>query len=253
MKIRVTSTQNLISFLKKLKIVDKSVLLEMDQYNLFSKIHTPDKSVMKYSAIPINQIFDGIPGWEELGIERIKIGLIDVTKFIDCFKYYKPEEEIYINLSIDKVDGENVVTEMMIISKSLRIKVRCADLSLLNYVEDNILSMVHSKTDYLASFKIYNSDFSSVSSLCGLESNSEELLVFKLKNDSVNVTGDSFDYKLNIGISEIECQENLDSSIYKSHLNYVDLESGYCYVHENRIVFFSEQSSTSTAIGIIEK
>lgn len=253
MKIRVTSTQNLISFLKKLKVVDKGVLLELNPEKLFCKVHTPDKSVMKFSSIPINQIFDGLPGWEDLGVERIKIGLIDVTKFMDCFKYFRPEEEIFIHLEVGEVDGETVATEMKIISKSLKIRVRCADLSLLNYVEDAILQMVHSKEDPLGSFKVYQSDFSSVASLCGLESNSEELLVFKVGKEKVNVTGDSFDFQLNIGPSEINCEKDFDSSIYKSHLNYVDAESSSCYVHESRIVFFSEQTQTSTAIGVIEK
>ena len=58
MKIRVTSTSNLISFLKKLKVVDKSVLLELTEDKLFSKVHTPDKSVMKYAGISNDQIFD---------------------------------------------------------------------------------------------------------------------------------------------------------------------------------------------------
>jgi hypothetical protein len=172
---------------------------------------------------------------------------------MDCFKYFRPEDEIFIHLEIGEVDGETVATEMKIISKSLKIKLRCADLSLLNYVEDAILQMVHSKEDALGSFKVYQSDFSSVASLCGLESNSEELLIFKINKETVNVVGDSFDFKLNIGPSEISCSTPFDSSIYKSHLNYVDAESSSCYIHENRIVFFSEQTPTSTAIGVIEK
>jgi len=253
MKIRVTSTNNLISFLKKLKVVDKSVLLELTEDKLFSKVHTPDKSVMKYSSVDSNQVFDSVPGFEDLSCDRVKVGLMDVTKLMDCFKHYKPEEDIHLDLTISEIEGECVASEMKVVSPSLTIKIRCADLSLLSYVEDNILAMVHSKDDTLANFKIYNSDFSSVMSLCGLETNSEELLVYRVNDDQVKITGDSFDYKLNIGSSDITTENPLDSSIYKSHLNYVDAESCSCYVHENRIVFFSEQTETSTAIGIIEK
>lgn len=253
MKLRVTSTSNLISFLKKLKVVDKSVLLELDENNLFCKVHTPDKSVMKYAGIPITQIFDGMDAFGSLKCERVKIGLIDVTKLMDCFKYFKAEEDIFVDISISSSEGECVATELNVNSASLKIKIRCADLSLLSYVEDSILEMVHSKDDFLSKFKIYNSDFSSVSSLCGMESNSEELLVFRIEKEKVRVTGDSFDYKLNIGSSEISADEKMDSSIYKSHLNYVDSETCSCYVHENRIVFFSEQTKTSTAVGVIEK
>jgi hypothetical protein len=86
-----------------------------------------------------------------------------------------------------------------------------------------------------------------------MESNSEELLIFRLKSDQVKVSGDSFDYKLNINNSEITSDEDFDSSIYKSHLGYVDSESCFCFLHENRIIFFSDQTDTSTAVGVIEK
>jgi hypothetical protein len=69
----------------------------------------------------------------------------------------------------------------------------------------------------------------------------------------VNVVGNSFNLQLNVGAPEIQAESLIDSSIYKNHLNYVDLETSNCFVHENRIVFFSEQSETSTAIGVIEK
>jgi hypothetical protein len=134
----------------------------------------------------------------------------------------------------------------------LSIKIRCADLSLLSYVEDNILGIVHSKEGQEGKFKIYNSDFSTIGSLCGLETNSQELLTFELDKDSVISAGESFRYKLNIGSSDISVEEPMKAAIYKSQLNYVDSESYTCYVHDNRMVFFSDQSETSTAVGLIE-
>jgi hypothetical protein len=252
MKIRVTSTSNLISFLKKLKVVDKSVLLELDSEKLFCKVHTPDKSVMKYASVDVDQVFDEMPELDG-SCDRIKIGLIDVTRLMDCFKHFRPEEDIHLDLEVSEIDGDCVATQLHVISNSLQIKIRCADLSLISYVEDNILSIVHSKEDPLSKFKIYSSDFSSVMALCGLESNSEELLVYKVDAENVKINGDSFNYKLNIGPDEISVEGSTESSIYKSHLNYVDTETCGCYLHENRIVFFSEQSDTSTAVGIIEK
>jgi len=147
MKIRVTSTSNLISFLKKLKVVDKSVLLELTEDKLFSKVHTPDKSVMKYAGISNDQIFESIPEFASLKCERIKIGLMDVTRLMDCFKHFRTEEDIFIDISTSNVEGECVATELQVVSASLKIKLRCADLSLLSYVEDKILSIVHSKDD----------------------------------------------------------------------------------------------------------
>jgi hypothetical protein len=252
MNIRVTSTSNLIAFLKKLKVVDRSVLLELQEDRLFSKVHTPDKSVMKYASISNTHIFDTIENWDEVKSDRVKIGIMDVARLMDCFKHFRAEEDIFLNVKVQDVDSETVATEVEVYSSSLSIKIKCADLSLLSYVDDNVLSMVHSKEEQDGKFKIYNSDFSSIVSLCGMETNSQELLNFELKKDQVIAAGESFRYKLNIGASDIEVDSDMKCSIYKSQLNFVDAESYTCYVHDNRMVFFSDQSETSTAVGLIE-
>ena len=212
MKIRVTSTANLISFLKKLKVVDRSVLLELKEDKLFSKVHTPDKSVMKYASIDNTSIFDSIEDWEDsVSSDRIKMGIMDVGRFMDCFKHFRPEEDIFLELNLQDVDGETVATEIKVLSASLSIRIKCADLSLLSYVDDNILGIVHSKEGQEAMFKIYNSDFISIDSLCGLESNSQELLTFEVDKNQVIAAGDSFRFKLNIGKSDIEVSGEMKS------------------------------------------
>ena len=254
MKIRVTSTTNLIAFLKKLKVVDRSVLLELKEDKLFSKVHTPDKSVMKYASIDNTSIFDPIEDWSDsVSSDRIKMGIMDVGRLMDCFKHFRPEEDIFLELNLQDVDGETVATELKVLSASLSIRIKCADLSLLSYVDDNILGIVHSKEGQDAMFRIYNSDFTSIDALCGLESNSQELLTFEFHEDHVIAFGDSFRFKLNIGKSDIDVDSEMKASIYKSQLNYVDSESYTVYVHDNRMVLFSDQSETSTAVGLIEK
>ena len=254
MRLRVVNTQNFISFLKKLKVIEKSVLLEIGQENTFSKVHTPDKSVMKYSAIPNSEIFEGDIDWDAIDSDRVKIGILDVTKLMDSFKHFRVEEDIYFDVNIVDLDGEKVASEVNLSSASLNIKIRCADLTLLSYIEDEILGMVHSKEDPLHRFKIYQSDFSSIASLCSLESDSNELLEFDVYKNKIVAKGNSFDYTLNIGNDEIQVSdETSDISIYKNQLGYVDIETGECYIHQNRMVFFSDQSMTSTAVGLVSK
>ena len=100
MKIRVTSTPNLIAFLKKLKVVDRSVLLELQEDKLFSKVHTPDKSVMKYASIDNTHIFDPIEDWDQVSSDRVKMGIMDVGRLMDCFKHFRPEEDIYLEIAL---------------------------------------------------------------------------------------------------------------------------------------------------------
>ena len=252
MKIRITSIPNLITFLKRLKSVEKNVILEVTSDKISSKVHTPDKAVMKYSSLNFSEVFEGDIEWN--GKDKIKIGLIDVGRVIDAFKHFRPEEDVFLELTVQEDGGEYITSEMRLISKSLKIKLKCADLGLLSYVSDEILQVVHSKDDYVGKFKIYQSDFNTVLSLCGMESNSEEILNFDLTKEDVYGHGDSFRYKLSLALNEISIQgEKMTSSIYKNHLGYMEQETCQVYLHDNRIVLDSETSSTSIAIGIVEK
>ena len=254
MRLRVVSTSNLIAFLKKLKAVEKSVLLELSSEKLFSKVHTPDKAVMKYTAVPISDVFEGDFDWDSLECDRIKVGIMDISRLIDSFRHFRSEEDIFVDISVSDLDGSCVATQMKLTSASLNITIRCADLSLLAYVEDEILELVHSKEDYVHKFQIYQSDFSSIASLCGFENDSDELLEFEVNRDKIVAKGNSFDYKLNVGEEEIEmAEESRDICFYKNQLGFVDIESGEVYIHNNRIVFFSDQSMTSTAVGLVSK
>lgn len=255
MRIRITSIPNFLLFLKRLKAVDKSVILEITEKSMFSKVHTPDKSVMKYSSVNFDEVFEGEVDWKSLKCDRIKIGIADVSRLMEAFKHFRPEEEVFLEMKLDKIGGECVATELHLVSTSLNIKLRCADFSLLSYVEDNILKMVHSKDEANVNFKIYQSDFTTIVSLCGLENNSEEILCFEVTEKGARAFGDSFNYKLNIGSSEIQLdsESKASSNIYKNQLGYMEPETCQVFAHDNRLLLVSEQSSTSIAIGLVEK
>jgi len=256
MKLRITSIPNFIAFLKKVKAVDKNVILELSKDNLFAKIHTPDKAVMKFVSSPLSDILENSDlKWDKIKGDRVKIGIVDVTRLVESFKHFRPEEDVFLEIKVDNVDNESVATEIKLNSSSLNIKIRCSDLSIMSYVKDEILDVVISKESYLSKFKIYQSDFGTITSLCGLETNSEEILTFEVSENNVYAKGDSFRYKLNIGASEISIEKGEDSlsNLYKKQLSYMESETCDAFVHENRLVLISEQSSTSIAIGSVVK
>lgn len=252
-RLRITSISNFLILLKRLKSVEKSIILEINKESLFSKVHTVDKSVMKYGSVHLSNILEGDIDWKKLKSDRIKIGILDAGRLIEAFKHFRPEEDVYLELSTDYSDGDCVSTEIKLVSASLNIRFRCAELGLLSYVDDNILKMVHSKEDSNAQFKIYQSDFTTILSLCGLETNSEEILSFEITNKNVYAAGDSFRYKLNLGPSEIITDSSITANIYKNQLSYMESETCQIFVHDNRLVLSSEQSSTDIAIGLVEK
>ena len=252
MKLRIVSIPNLIEFLKKLKVVDRSVLLELNTTKLFSKIHTADKSVMKSVSIPVDQVFEG--NITTGSADRVKVGMIDITKFIDCFKNFKPSESVHIEIVHTSVDSDEVATSLKVYTDSVKISFHCADLGLLSYVDDDILGMVHDKEGASGFFRLYNSDFESIDSLCDLENNSEELLEFSLTENTVVASGHSFEYKLNISNSDIKLDNGpCTFSMYKKQLGYVDLEQTSVYIHDNRLIFSSDVKPSTIAIGLINK
>ena len=178
---RIVNSTNFISFLKKLKLVDKSVPLEIEGTNVFAKVRTPDKSVIKYVSVDLNEILEG-----DLPPNRLKIGVLEIGKLIDVFKYFGPEEELNLIIESQPYEKDLIAISLKFSSSSLNIFIKCADISLLAYIDDNIQRQIHSTEGSEINFSITSESFQKISSLTGIESNSEELLHFDV-NEAVRV------------------------------------------------------------------
>jgi hypothetical protein len=134
MKLRITSIQNLIVFLKRLKTVEKGVILEFSKDRIFSKVHTPDKATMKFSGLDMDDVFETEFDWGSIKSDRVKVGFHDIGRLIEAFKHFRPEEEVNVDMDISEVDGSMTATEFRLVSPSLVIRLRCSDLNMLSYV-----------------------------------------------------------------------------------------------------------------------
>ena len=247
LKFRITNSGNLISFLNKIKAVDKSVILEMESTQFFAKVRTADKSVIKYVSIDTSDFLEG-----EVPKGRVKIGIMEINKIINAFKYFGPEEETYIELTTEPVDKNILATSMKIFSKSIKINIRCADIDLLTYMDDAIQKSIHSSDGYLIGFPVTKEAFAKIISLSGMENNSEELLNFDVYNNRLVVRGNSFEYNL-IRDQEIQgYKEDGTYTIYKNQFSSIDAENSMFYIHENRVIVLSQESESQIAIGRVE-
>lgn len=244
---RISNSTNFISFLKKLKLVDKSVPLEIEGGSLFAKVRTPDKSVIKYVNVDLNDILEG-----DFPATRLKIGILEINKLIDVFKYFGPEEELNLIVESQPYDGSLIATSLKFTSKSLNIFIKCADISLLAYVDDAIQKGIHSTEGSEISFAITKEMFQKLSSLTGMETNSDELLNFDVHEDGVTVKGNSFQYQVIQGEQATGYSSSTVYTIYKSQFSYIDQESSEIHFHENRIVVKSTESDSIIAIGLVE-
>jgi hypothetical protein len=244
---KIVNSTNFISFLKKLKLVDKSVPLEIEGTNVFAKVRTPDKSVIKYVSVDLNEILEG-----DLPPNRLKIGILEIGKLIDVFKYFGPEEELHLIIESQPYEKDLIATSLKFSSSSLNIFIKCADISLLAYIDDNIQRQIHSTGGSEISFSITSESFQKISSLTGIESNSEELLHFDVNEEGVTVRGNSFQYQIIKGSTPNGFTNPSVYTIYKNQFSYIDQESSEIHFHENRILVKSTQSDSIIAIGLVE-
>jgi len=247
LNFRIVNSQNFISFLKKIKLVDKSVPLEIEGTNIFAKVRTPDKSVIKYVCVNTSEIFEG-----DLPSSRLKIGILEIGKLIDVFKYFGPEEELNLSIEAQPYEGSLVSTGMKFSSTSLNISIKCADISLLAYIDDNIQKSIHSTEGSEVNFEISKESFQKISSLTGIESNSEELLNFDVHENGVSVRGNSFQYHIIKDKKTTGFSNPCVYTIYKNQFSYIDQENSEIHFHENRILVKSMESDSIIAIGLVE-
>jgi len=244
---RITNPSNFISFLKKLKLVDKSVPLEIEGSNLFAKVRTPDKSVIKYVSVDISDILEG-----DFPPNRLKIGILEINKLIDVFKYFGPEEELNLKVDSQPYESDLIATGLKFSSSSLNIFVKCADISLLAYIDDNIQRQIHSNEGSEVNFEISRESFKKVFFFTGIEYNDEEVLNFDIEENGVTIRGNSFQYHIMKGKSPNGFTESRVYTIYKNQFSYIDQENSEIHFHENRILVKSTESDSIIAIGLVE-
>lgn len=247
LKFRITNSGNLIDFLKKIKVVDKSVILELEGTQFFAKVRTADKSVIKYASIDTYNFLDG-----EVPKGRVKIGIMEINRIIDSFKYFGPEEETFIEVVTQPVDKDILATSLKIFSKTINITIRCADINLVTYMDDSIQKMIHSTEGASISFPATKEAFNKIVSLTGMERNEQELLNFDVYKNRLVVRGNSFEYNL-IRDSDIQgYTEDSTYTIYKNQFSSIDPENSMFYIEENRIIVISEETDSKIAIGRVE-
>jgi len=247
LNFRITNPSNLIDFLKKIKLIDKSVILELEKNTLFAKIKTQDKSVLKYVGIDTSDILDG-----EVQDTRIKLGIMEINKIIDVFKYFGPEEETFMEIKAQLVDDEHLATGFRMYSGTININFRCGDISLFSYIDDSVQQAIHSIKDSIITFPVSKEAFNKISSLSTIENNSEELLNFDVHKDGITIRANAFQYHLVKGRKVDGYTKDETFTIYKNQFNYVDQENSIFSAQENRIVVISSDSDSKIAIGLVE-
>jgi hypothetical protein len=247
---KIVSPAKFVAFMKKLKMVDKSVVLEMEGDRLFCKVRSSDRAVVKCVTIPLG---DFLESPVEIPVtKRIKVGVLDINKMVDIFRYFDAKEELYLSIEFFERTEELISGDLEFFSDSIKITSRSADISLLNYIEDTKQKLAHSTEDSVLSFPMGKEIFNRVALLSGMENNDQEILHFVLGENGVTIRGNSFSFNA-IRADQVQGDKTEATySIYKNQFGAVDQENSRVYIHDNRILIVSEESDSLIAIGLVE-
>lgn len=244
LNLKVDKSQKFISFLKRFSGIENSLLLEIENGLVKAKSYTPEKSVVKYSAMPLDEVFSE---YSDIN-EPIKIGILNIDKLSSSFKFFGESEFEFI-LEFDKVGTDNVGTGITLKNNSLEIEFQCASLKLFTYITDDILNTITDTSSSKVDFLLPKEQQAKISSLFGIDSDYSKL-TFNKKGKEVLAEGKNF--KLQLIDSGVDTKADIDLSVFKHHYAYLDREDAIVHIVDEKIIFLSNESDTKMIIGEAE-
>jgi len=237
---KVVSPSNFSAFLKRFSSIEESLLVEIEEGEMKAKSFTPERAVVKFSRIGLNEIFDHIEGPEEL-----LFGIYKMPQLMGAFKHFSGEFEIIINH--EKLDGKNIATDIILKSPDNKLKVtlECASYRLFKHLSDELFldNIANIKDDVQAKFSFSKETYSQINSLTGIDTD-DKIIGFENTDTGVSVKGSAFEMEVVEGKFDV-----FSINVYKQHFNLIDSEDVELYILSDKIVCHSNDENTITVIG----
>ena len=240
LSLRISSSNELISFLKRFSAIESSLLIEIDNGYMKAKTHTPERSVVKSSKIELSRIFVDAPDMSE----SVLFGVYNIDKLMNTFKHF-PEGGVDFVLDYEKTAEGNVGTSITVSNDSLKINFDCASLRLFTHITDDMMERISTTESAVVDFVLSKENQNRILSLSTIDSD-HKLLTFDVKEGKVSSLGKSFHLNL-LNLEDTSGETNI--SLYKQQFAYLDREDAIAYVSDDRIVFNSIETDTKTIIG----
>jgi hypothetical protein len=240
LSLRISSSNELINFLKRFSSIESSLLIEIDNGYMKAKTHTPERSVVKSSKIELSRIFVDLPEMNE----SVLFGVYNIDKLMNTFKHF-PEGGVDFVLDYEKTAEGNVGTSITVSNDSLKINFDCASLRLFTHITDDMMERISTTDSSVVDFVLSKENQNRILSLSTIDSD-HKLLTFDVKSGKVSSLGKSFHLNL-LDLEDTSGETNI--SLYKQQFAYLDREDAIAYVSDDRIVFNSIETDTKTIIG----
>jgi len=243
LNLKLSKSSTLINFLKRFEAIDNSLLLEIKDNVLCAKSHTPERSVVKYSALELNEIFSEYSDVKD----ELKIGIMNIKKFIDSLKFFG-ESDFEMIIDYEKVNTDFVGTLISMRNSSLNIEQQCGALKLFTYISDDILSRITDTSKSSVDFMMVKEQQVKLSSLFKIED--YDRVTFLKDKNKIFVKGKSYELLI-LEDSDLKKADDCKLTVYKNHYSFIDGENTKVYINVegSKLIFISNESDTKTIIG----
>jgi len=243
-KFKLKSYTNLISFLKRFSSMDKNLLLEITPDNILAKSYTEDRSIVKYSKLALIDVFEGT-----VPTELMKVAVFDIGKIINVFNHFSEADEISVDIKYETISNECVGTEIMFYNSSLKIKVECADLSLITHITNDMIKRIvkTAMEDKVIEFPFPKDAFTKIHSLCKIDAQ-KDFLNIKISDGRIIFKGKSFEYE----VGNVPKDTDINFAILNEHFSMVESEISTFVLGNTKLVVKSQESDTLIIIGRVD-
>lgn len=245
-KFKIKSPANFISFLKRFKDIDKEkgLLLEVHSDCIKAKAHTEDRSVVKYSKMPLVDVLEG-----DLPVDLIKVGIHDLKRVLDVFGNFGDSDEIFLSIKYENVSGEHIATELLFKGPSLKIKILTADTTVYTFISDEMFKKLIDSVngEKLLEFPFPKAAFAKVTTLCKLDE-AKDFLTLRTEDSDMVMAGKSFAYT----VCDVASTDSVEFTFYNEHFKLIEQEISSIVIGHSRMLISSQESSTIILVGRIE-
>lgn len=240
------------SFLDRYSQFDENLLLEITPDEFYAKTYTPDRSAIKHSALPFEDVLqikdDQVP-------ENLKIGLINVKHYQQALKFLESSDQVSMTIDYTTLGGLDVEEENVAMkttlnnNKDLQFSFENGSLSIYGIItNDKFFNDIANIPEPIFEFELSLEDLTKIKKFANIDKINNNLTAEYRKN-SVIFGNQNFKYKLASQNVKGKDGGTAMANFTKNYLNMLDNESYFVKVGDKKLVFTSMDSKTILVVG----
>lgn len=237
-------------WLKRFSSIDNSLLLEIDQAKsvFIAKAYNEEHSVVKMSSIKFDEA--GLTAKPNKDPKRVKVGIFNIPRLIKIMDQFNNVEftlTVEYQELVNEADTQYAGEKLLLKNKQLKMNVDCTSLNIFKYIPDQLFVDSISTIDTIGSFELSKATIENINALNGLDSD-HRFMQIAFKEGSIIVSGKSYERTIDIA----KDLKDAELSIFKDQYSTLDVENYNVDLGEDRLVFRSTDSETTTVISKAE-